>query len=494
MKISSVQSLVALDDNLSKYSCNLKIIFAFICFTLLSHNSWAFGQGEWTSDVTWDFSYYPEDNGRADFNNNSLLTFKAEYYEDWNDGEDSFVFVPLVRLDQSDPTLEAIEIVEASWIHVEDSWEIRTGIRQVSWGVTNSINPVDVINQSSFTGNLVNQSSLGQPMINLSTVQDWGILDLYILFGFEEQTFPGPDSRMAFPIEADDNSTIFPPENRQIEGLDYAVRWQHSWDSFEWALSYFNGRSRQADADFNYDLTEPQIISTYHLIQQFGFELLYIWEGWSFKFELALVEGQKERSQALGTYASSAIGVEYSLSGLFGSNIDLLWFIEYLYDEREDSFTVFFEHDIFAGGVFNFNDEFDSNIFVGVFWDVRDDEGIAIIQASRRLNDAWKLSLIGAYMAAEQAEFDGDFQDNLNEQDFLDDLTNNFSGVGESNLELLLESFAELWIQNGRDPARVEQELDELLVLSEFAVSNPDNKLGLLEHEDSIGIQLIHYF
>jgi len=460
----------------------------------MSLNAWAVGQGEWTSQVTWDFSYYPEDNGRADFNNSSILTYRAEYFEDWNDGDDSFIFVPLIRFDQSDPTLEAIEIVEASWIHVEDSWEVRTGIRQVSWGVANSISPVDVINQSSFTGSLVNQSSLGQPMINLSTVHDWGILDIYVLFGFEEQTFPGPDSRLAFPIEADDEATIFPPENRQIEGLDYAVRWQHSWESFEWAVSYFNGRSRQADADFNYDLTDPQIISTYHLIQQVGFEFLYIWEGWSFKFELAVVDGQKERSQDLGVYASSAMGVEHSLSGLFGSNIDLIWFVEYLFDEREKTFTVFFEHDVFVGGVFNFNDEYDSNIFIGAFWDVRDDEGIAILQASRRLNDSWKLSLIGAYMATEQGESDSDFSDNTTEEEFIDDITDNFNNFGESQLELLLESFAALVAQNGGDLDRVSDDLEELFALTEFAVSNPDNKLGLLEHEDTIGLQLIHYF
>ena len=493
MKILSVQRFTLLDGHLSKYSCNLKTIITFACLTLLSLNAWASEEGEWTSQVTWDFSYYPEKNGRADFNNNSVLTYKAEYYEDWNDGDDSFVFVPLILLDQSDPTLEAIQIVEASWIHVEENWEVRTGIRQVSWGVMNTFNPVDVINQSNFTGSLVNQSSLGQPMINFSTVQDWGILDIYLLFGFEEQIFPGPDSRMAIPFESDDEATIFPPENRQIEGLDYAVRWQHAWDSFEWAVSYFNGRSRQADADFNYDLTAPQLISTYHLVQQFGFELLYIWDGWSFKFELALVDGQKERGQDLGLYASSAMGVEYSFSGLFGSNIDLIWFVEYLFDEREESFSTFFEHDVFVGGVFNLNDEYDSNIFVGAFWDVRDDEGIAIMQASRRLNDSWKLSLIGAYMAAEQAESENDIRETT-QAEFVEDITNNFDLLGESQLELLLQSFGALVAQNGFDSVRVTQALDDLFFLSESVVLNPDNKLGILEHEHTIGLQLIHYF
>ena len=494
MKISSVQSFTALDGHLSKYFCNLKIIITFICLTLLSLNLWAVGQGEWVSEVIWDFTYYPEDNGRADFNNNSILTYKAEYYEDWNDGDDSFVFVPLVRVDQSDATLQPIEIVEASWIHVEDTWEVRTGIRQVAWGVAMMNNPVDVINQSNFNSGLMNPTNFGQPMINLSMVQDWGILDLYALFGFKQQTFPGPDSRLAIPIESDPETSQFPTESRIIEGVDYALRWQHSWESFEWALSYFNGRSRQADADFNYDLTDPQIISTYHMVQQVGYELLYIVGGWSFKLELAVVEGQYERSQALGVYTSAVVGVEHSFSGIFGSDIDLIWFAEYYHDEREKTYTAFFEHDVLLAGAFSLNDEFDTRIILGGFWDVRDDEGMAFVQAGRRLSDSWKVNLVGAYMAAEKKEADNDYDGNNTEQDFIDDLTENFSGSGESNLELLLDSFAQLVILNGGDLDRVQQDLDDLLVLTEFASSNPDNKLGMLEHESNIGFQLIHYF
>lgn len=472
---------------------SLIITIIAVGFVFVPAGAWAVGDGEWISELVWDFSYFPEDNGRSDISNNSVLTYKAEYYEAWNEGADSFAFVPMLYFDQSDPTLDVIQIAEASWIHVEDTWEVRTGIRQVSWGVVESFQPVNIINQTNFTGSFVNQSTLGQPMINFSTVQDWGILDLYILFGFEEQVLPGPDSRLAIPIELDEDETVFPRDDRQIQGLDYAARWQHSWGGFEWALSYFNGRSRDPDVDYNYDLTDSKIVATYHLVQQVGLELLYIWNGWTFKFEAAAVDGQKERGREFGVYTTAAAGVENSFNALFGSNIDLIWFVEYLYDQREDSLTAFFEHDVFAGGVFNFNDAKDTNIFTGAFWDVRDDEGILVAQASRRLNQSWKLSLTGAYFAVERKRPKEDIRQ-TNQAEFVDDITSEFTFLDESNLEKLLESFSALVIQNGFDSQRVNDALDELFLISELAISEPDNKLGLLENESTIAIQLIHYF
>ncbi len=66
------------------------------------------------------------------------------------------------------------DIRELSWIHVGNGWESRVGIRKVFWGVTEGRHLVDIINQTDQVDQVDGEEKLGQPMINLSTVRDWG--------------------------------------------------------------------------------------------------------------------------------------------------------------------------------------------------------------------------------------------------------------------------------------------------------------------------------
>src|SRR5690606_38466853 len=123
-----------------------------------------------------------------------------EVLHDWNGGADYFTFIPFARLDQHDAERTHVDIRELSWIHVSDNWESRVGIRKVFWGVTEGRHLVDIINQTDFVDQIDEEEKLGQPMINLSTVRDWGTLDLYLLPGFRERTFAGQEGRPQIPI------------------------------------------------------------------------------------------------------------------------------------------------------------------------------------------------------------------------------------------------------------------------------------------------------
>lgn len=473
-----------------------------LCLTLLSAPAFSYSdeedeyKGEWSSLIGFELTAYPEESDNSDVSNNVSTFMSAEYYYEWNEGYDSFTFAPRLRLDQHDSNRNQLDISELAWIHVEDTWEIRTGVRQVAWGVTLAQSPLDIINQTSLAeGFLSTGSKLGQPMVNLSLVRDWGILDFYIMAGFREQVLPGTEGRPGLPIGVDDDATTFPFEDRLYQGMDYAVRWQHSWESIEWALSFFDGASRDPNMNFNFDLSDPRIIASYYPIQQLGVEFLYILNGWIFTFESALVDGQYQRDIEVDTYISSVVGLETTFGGLLGSNIDLILNANFFYDERQNDIATFFEHDLMLAFIFPFNDEYDSRINVVAITDVSDDEGIFALQAERRLTDSWKVVVSAVYFNAKSEDVPQDIRD-AQTQELVNELIGNFQIFGDSELRQIIDSFGTILLENGFrfNSDGVQSALDNIAELQDFAFEQPDNKLGLLESESSITIQFTHYF
>ncbi|MBV1869544.1 MAG: hypothetical protein KUG76_01450 [Gammaproteobacteria bacterium] len=455
-------------------------------------NLYAFGEGEWSSEVGLEGTIFAEESESSDVRSNFSVFMSTEYYVDWNDGADSFVFSPRLRLDQHDSERNTIDFTEFAWVHVEDTWEIRTGIREEAWGVSLMGGVVDVINQTNIVEDFFG-AKLGQPMINLSLVQDWGIVDLFVLTGFRKASLPGEDSRPGLPFALDTSESDIPIQDGEIIGLDYAVRWQHSWESFEWALSYFYGTSREADVDFNYDVANPGIVSTYYNVNQIGAELLYIWNGYGIKYESRTVLGSKNRGAELGTYTAALVGFEYTWGSVFGSNFDIMWDVSYMHDDRKLSFSALMEKDVFALGILNFNDEFDSRIGLGSIWDVKDDEGIFLITAERRIAESWKASVFAVYFYTEQNEVPPEVVEQQSAAE-LANLLEGFEIFGESQLEKIIDSFGALVVEHGIYSNEVSSAIVNLQTIVDSVSFQEDNKLAIMEDESFVRVLLTHYF
>ena len=436
--------------------------------------------------------FFAEESDTSDTRSNFSVLLTTEYFEEWNDGADSLVFVPRVRLDQHDADRNSFDIRELVWVHVEDTWEIRTGVQEIAWGVSFMGSLVDVVNQTSMADDMFG-SKLGQPMVNLSLVQDWGILDLYVLAGFRQATLPGPDSRPGLPFDIATDEAEIPLSQKEINGLDYAMRWQHSWDSFEWALSYFYGTSRDADMDFNYDVARPGLVSTYSQVQQLGVELIYIWNGYTFRFESKTVDGASERDKALGMYTAALIGFEYRWDSVFGSDYGIMWDVSYNHDDRKSSLAAITEKDVTALAVLNFNDEFDSRIALGTIWDVKDDEGIVFSNAGRRLSEYWKIDLMAVYFLTEQKATPPEVTQAQTEAE-LANLLASFELFGNSDLEKMVDSFGRLISEYGAFSPEVTNAIDNLQTIVDGISLRSDNKLGMLEDESFVRVVLTHYF
>ncbi|PCI64979.1 MAG: hypothetical protein COB38_12025 [Gammaproteobacteria bacterium] len=308
-----------------------------------------------------------------------------EFFWSWNDGDDSFEFVPSARVDQYDSERTHIDIREFSWVHVGDDWETRIGIRREFWGVTEFQHLVDIINQSDSVEDVDNEDKLGQPMINLSLVRDWGIVDIYLLPYFRERTFAGAEGRPGIPFV--NNDPLYESADKE-KHLDFAIRWAHTIDDFDLALSWFEGTNRSPNLlPTVTNQGSLELTPYYNQIKQLGIEFQASLESSLLKLEVIHNENNLEDYWALQG------GFEYSQYGIFQSNADLGWLIEYAWDERGTDSNSNFQNDLFFGNRLALNDIQSTEILFGFSYDLDFNSTSVLVEASRRFGDSVKVSL-----------------------------------------------------------------------------------------------------
>ncbi|MGB5517007.1 MAG: hypothetical protein WBO73_00875, partial [Gammaproteobacteria bacterium] len=163
--------------------------------------------GEWSGYVSGQFRGFFEDpvDPRQ---HNTYLSAAAEprFFQSWQGGDHNLEARLFYRVDQYDDNRTHGDIRELSWTGVFDTLELTAGISKVFWGVTETQHLVDIINQTDLVENVDGEDKLGQPMIKLSSAQDWGIIDFFVLPYFRERTFPGVEGRPRPEVVVDTDS------------------------------------------------------------------------------------------------------------------------------------------------------------------------------------------------------------------------------------------------------------------------------------------------
>lgn len=315
------------------------------------------------------------------------ISVKPEFYRSWGDGTHSFLFEPFARLDQKDERRTHFDVREFSYIYAARSWEARVGIRKLFWGVAESNHLIDVINQVDLVENLDLEDRLGQPMLNLALIRDWGTLDFFVLPGFRERTFPGREGRLQFPLRVDTSAAEYESSAEQTH-VDYAVRYAHYFGPFDVGLYHFWGTSR--DPRFQVERTrsgELVLAPVYDIIHQTATDVQATLGNWLLKFEGLRRQGQGE------TYIAAIGGFEYTFVGVLGTNADLGVLAEYHFDERGKRAFVPFNDDLFVGGRLAVNDVADTQVLGGMFTDMNGGGHFVNLEASRRFGQYWKVEM-----------------------------------------------------------------------------------------------------
>ena len=332
---------------------------------------------------------FPERGPRGEARFQPSASLQVEWTHDWNEGRDALTVTPFFRYDARDGRRTHGDLREAYYSHVGEGFELHVGARRVFWGVVESKHLVDVINQVDLVEDVDEEARLGQPMVQLVVPREAGTLELFLLLGARERTFPSSDGRLVGPAFLDDDARF--SDGADDFATDWAVRWSGYAGALEYGLAHFSGTAR----DPLFEVVGPPVPGVpltlrpvLEKLSRTSLDAQYIVGDTALKLELLARRGQGPASTAF------VAGVEHTLVGVFGSRADLGLLAEYLFDDREDDAPLLaFEHDVFAGVRLALNDFADSRLLAGAIVDHETGETIVSVEASRRVGRAWRLSV-----------------------------------------------------------------------------------------------------
>lgn len=349
---------------------------------------------------SWAFS---SDGAQGQARENVAGSLSINLWKTFNDGHDTLSITPFARIDGTDSARSHVDLREAAWVHAAGNLELRAGIRQVFWGVTEGTHLVDIINQTDAVESLDGEQKLGQPMLNLSLEHGTSLLDFFVLTGSRERTFPGADGRLRLPLVVDKNLTQYESshENRHV---DLAARWQITADKVRIGISGFSGTAREPELQAVIDPTrlsyapggipvgfqpgyQPVFAAYYPVIQQTGLDLQATQGDLLWKVEAVQRHGYAR------TYHASNTGMEYTQVGAFGTTLDVGWLAEYLHDSRGEMSTSAFEHDVLIGLRIAFNNTASSEILTSMIVDDHTGETLFCLEGAHRLGENLRIAL-----------------------------------------------------------------------------------------------------
>ncbi len=326
------------------------------------------------------------------------LIFTGDVRWTSKDRNTRFVFEPFLRLDMQDGERTYADIREASLTRRFEDWDILFGVAQVFWGVAESRNIVDIVNQFDTIEDFDQGEKLGQPAFRIGKRTNIGRFEAYYLPFFREQILPGDNGRLRFDPIVDTGNTKFERRGDEWAG-DFALRYENTFGKFDVGVHGFFGTSRTPLLL----LDEPfeSFTPFYQRLTQGGADIQYTSGPWLLKFEGAAVNVGDD------TFFSSVFGFEYTLFGVLGSSINVGVIGEYLFDNREGSNVPInvFENDAFAGTRITFNDPQDTEILAGAIVDTETGGLIGSVEFQRRVGSSMLIEVEGRFFKGSDDRF-----------------------------------------------------------------------------------------
>ncbi|MBI1213473.1 MAG: hypothetical protein GC190_18590 [Alphaproteobacteria bacterium] len=308
-----------------------------------------------------------------------------------SDNHDTFTFIPFGRIDADDKRRTHWDVREANWLYNAGDWDLRVGLGKVFWGVAESRHLVDIINQTDLVESVEEEDKLGQPMVNLNLITDFGTWNAFVLPYFRERTFPSSSGRPGLPLPVATDLAVFESGSGERH-VDYALRWQERVGAFDIGLSYFDGTGREPRLVPTLAPGGPVLVPHYDLIDQAGLDVQATLDSWLLKLEAIVRSGQGD------TFFASVTGFEYTFYQVFGSQADLGALAEYDYDGRDANapYTLF-NNDIVLGARLALNDVEDTSFLSTMIVDLDNHTTLSKIEFATRVADGWKLEIDGRF-------------------------------------------------------------------------------------------------
>ena len=374
-------------------SFKIIVLFAMISSSALASDF------SFTPSITSEFRYFPESpayDGQLEYFQPSIY-FSGEGRWISKDRKKRLQFEPFLRVDVQDDERSHFDIRELNYSQRFSNFDFLIGNAQIFWGVAESRNVVDVINQFDEVENSDETDKLGQPLIRFGKFTDIGRFEVYYLPYFRERTFPGGDGRQRGPLTVDLDNAEY-DEGREEWAGDFALRYQHQIDQFDIGVHVFTGTARAPFLKLNGEGTSH--IPIYQKLTQGGVDIQRTWDAWLLKLEVVIAD------QSGDNFISNVLGLEYTFFDFSNSGIDIGILFEGLYDNRDENKTAstLFENDIFVGARFTWNDFQESELLLGAIIDWKTGSMFSSIEYERRIGENMKFEVEAQYFLAQDSE------------------------------------------------------------------------------------------
>ena len=372
---------------------------------------------DWRGNVSSELTLFPQFSvGTENWKLNTSFAADVELSQDLTDNI-LLTAHPFIRWDQQDDERTVAGVRELLISIAGDTWELNAGLGKVFWGVTESHNPVDIINQTDFVEDLTGDEKLGEPMLNLNWFSDnYGEFGVFLLPQFQERTTIGENGRPTPGIAVDRSLTTFESSDGD-DDFGYALRWTRSFDTWDVGLHYFDGTSRNPTFIPVISDTGAVLAPRYSLLRQTGIDALGLYGDLAVKAEVIYQTGGEIESHAV-----AVTGIEYTLTGLLSplqendklpedwctpdvrnpfkklacnDRIDLGLVLEYLWNQRGTDSNQLYQNDLLLGFRFAFNDAATSDALFGILQDLDGGATTLSIEASTRLFESYRLKVFG---------------------------------------------------------------------------------------------------
>ena len=314
-------------------------------------------------------------------------------------GEENFsvTVAPFFRFDAADRTWTHADLREAYALLNgplgEAEWELRLGVDRVFWGVAETRNLVDIVNQTDLVENPNEKVKLGQPMAHLTLSGDWGAAEVFAMTFHRLRTFPGAAGRLRPQLRIDNRLATYESPAEEWH-LDFAARYSNAFGPLDLGLSVFDGTSREPimrPAAIRLVQGQPvpgALAPHYEQIRQFGLDAQLTIGSWLLKLEAIHRSGASNLVGKKEAFAAFVAGGEYTFSVIFESDADLSLLAEWLIDGRRHRATNQYQNDLFFGVRLSLNDVESTAFTLGALYDLDYGTRTMSLEFDRQLTDS----------------------------------------------------------------------------------------------------------
>jgi hypothetical protein len=276
------------------------------------------------------------------------------------------------------------------------NWQAVLGYDIVYWGVAESQNVVNIVNQRDQVRDLQGDLALGQAMFALRYFGPSWALEGFVLPKFRNLDYGVDNQRWGFGFPVDGDSATFESADGE-DHVDFALRFSGAAGDLEYGISVFDGTLRRPE--LRLDAVNNTLIPHYILARQYGIDLQFTRGATLFKFEGIHVD-----PRSAGSYNAAVYGIEHNLGTVGSSGWEATLFAEHNWDSRGNARGVVFQNDLFLGARINFANVRDSQLTLGAMYDLDHGGLLGNIEFDTRLTDQLSLNAQYTFVSADDPD------------------------------------------------------------------------------------------